>query len=112
MFPIHILDLKLTLTREFGIDILVLALSVVPLHPEQHPDTQQQNCTAGRQIQAVTNMVIWSIERQKRPRGDEPANIAKHDVGADGGRTRSVGDDVRGDLRVAESAEREGTAGD
>lgn len=57
-------------------------------------------------------MIIRLVERQERPRGDEPSNVTQHDVCADGARARCVADHVCGDLGVAEGAEGKGAAGD
>ena len=57
-------------------------------------------------------MVIRAIERQETPGGDQTADIAEHDVRSDGRRASSVGDDVCGDLGVAESTEGISARGD
>ena len=66
----------------------------------------------GPQIQPITDGEVRRIKKQERPCRDQPANIAKHDRGADGGGSSGVEDDVGGYVGVAESAECEAAAGD
>ena len=90
MLPIHILLLQKRRARQLLINIPTLSLLIIPLHPEEQQDTQTQASRRNSQIKAVSNMVVGCIGGQERPSGDQAANVAEHDVGADGGAARRV----------------------
>lgn len=84
MSPIQILDLLLIKSIQRTIDILLRPLLVIRPHPEQQSNGAKQNRTRSRKIQTITDMVVWSIEWQETPGGDQTSDIAEHDVRRDG----------------------------
>jgi len=112
MLPIHILLLQQRSASQLLINISAFSLLVIPLHPEEQQNTQTQASRRNSQVKPIANVVVGCIEGQERPSSDQAADIAKHDVGTDGGAARGIRDDVCADLGVAEGAEGEGARGD
>lgn len=108
MLPVEIFNLSLGQVGQFGIDVTLVASLVIELLPEEQADTEDEYHGGCSQIEAVSDRVIWSIERKdyeaidKRQRAcllshrkaqltspgrDESANVTHHDVGSDTSRS-------------------------
>lgn len=112
MPPVQIRLRLIIQTRQLSLGVLLVSLRIVPLHVEQHEDTQDENHRARTEIQTIANRIIRSVEGQESPSRDQTANVAEHDVCADGGSARRVREDVGGYLRVAQGSECEGAGRD
>jgi len=108
VFPIKVLDLCVRFSGKLLVDIDSLALAIAHLHPEQEAGTANENGAASSEVQAIANAVVGAVKRQEAPRGNQTANVAEHNDGANGRGSGGVGDDVGRSLGVAESAEGEG----
>jgi hypothetical protein len=98
--------------RQLSIHIPALPLLVARFHEEQHRHAQNQNARARRQVQTISDRVVWPIEGQERPGRNKTSDVAEHDVRSDCGGARSICKDIRRNLGVAQGAEGEGACGD
>lgn len=112
MLPVQILHLLDSHARELLLRVPPVALLVVILHPEQHQRRHNQHTAARSEVEPVANVVVGRVRRQEAPRRDEAADVAHHDVEADGGAAGRVRHDVGADLAVADRAEAEERGGD
>lgn len=112
MPPVQIRLRLIIQTRQLSLGVLLVSLRVVPLHVEQHEDTQDENHRARTKVQTIANRIIRPVERQESPSRNQTTDVAEHDVCADGGSARRVRQDVGGHLRVAQGSEGEGAGGD
>lgn len=104
MPPIQILHRLLIEARKFRINVPPFPLPIIAHHPQEQQSTNHQREPTCRQIKPIPDMIIGGIPRQKAPRANQAADVAEHDVCADGSGTRGVGNHVGGDLGVAERA--------
>ena len=107
MPPIHVLDLPSRLARQLLIHINYPSRLVTPLHPNYQQHTRNQDGAARSQIESITNLVVRRIKRQEAPSRNKSTNVTKHDHDADCRRACGVRDDVRRNIRSAESTEGE-----
>lgn len=77
--PVEVLDLFLRQARQLLLNRAGLALLVVPLHPQEGQDAEDQDGAGRGEVQAVADGVVGAVPAEKRPGGDEAADVAKHD---------------------------------
>lgn len=109
MLVVHALPLRLGQLPELLelLGLVPLALLVVAAHPDVRRRRQQQDGRHGGEVEPVADVVVGRIPGHVRPGRHEAADVAEHDVEADGHCARRVRDDVGGDLAVGEGAEGE-----
>ncbi|KAI2283161.1 hypothetical protein LOZ03_006797 [Ophidiomyces ophidiicola] len=112
MLPIKVLNSLLVQASQLSVDVLPISLAIVHFNPDLEQYGGEKDAAAGGQVEAVADGEMRGVVGQEGPGGDEPADVPDHDVHADGGGAGGVGDDVGGDLGVAQGAEGEGAAGD
>ena len=79
MLPIQIPDLLLGHACELFLDVAGLAPLVVPLHPEQCGNGDEEDRTGHCQVEAIADVVVRAIVGQVAPGRDETTNVASHD---------------------------------
>lgn len=111
MLPLEALDLRLRHTSQLTLDIPLRPPRIIPPHPRDLEDRDDEDEARGREVEAVADLVVGAVEGQVRPGGDEAADVAEHDVGADGDAAARVADDDGRRLRVGQRAQGEAADG-
>lgn len=76
VLPVQICDSLVVQPSKLGIDVLFVALAVVPLHVEHQSYAQDQNSGRGGEVQAIADRVIGCVVWHESPRGDQTADVA------------------------------------
>lgn len=75
MLPVQIFNLSDVETSQLRININLLALFVVPAHPECQQNRNEKDGCASCQIKSVSDSVVWTIKWQETPCGDQTWNL-------------------------------------
>lgn len=67
MLPVQVLNGLLIQPRQFRVYVALLSPLVVPFHPEEQHNGQNENGRARSQVKAVADVVIWTVEREECP---------------------------------------------
>lgn len=105
MLPLEALDLRLRQTLQLGLDILLLPPLVVPPHPRDLEDRDDEDEARRREVEPVADLVVGAVEGEIRPRRDEAADVPEHDVRADRDAAARVADHDGRRLGVGQRAE-------
>lgn len=80
MLPIEVRNLLGRQACQLLLNILAIASSVVPLHPQISTDANEENEASCREVEAVADAEAGGVLAEIRPGGDETTNVAKHDL--------------------------------
>ena len=75
VLPVQICDSLVVQTSKLGINILLVALAIIPLHVEHQSDTKDQDCGRGAQVQTIADRVVGCIVRHESPCGNQTADV-------------------------------------
>lgn len=62
VLPVEILNLQQAHACQRAINILLLSVAVIPLHPEQQHNAHDEDQRASAQVETVANLVVRCVE--------------------------------------------------
>jgi hypothetical protein len=111
VLPIEVSNLLGRKTCQLLLDVLLVASSVVPLHPQVSRDADEEDETSCGTVEAVTDGVVGLVLLEVGPSSDETTNVAKHDVETNCTASSGITDNVGADVSVCHGTQDHASAG-